>query len=174
MLDAGFKPAELIPYIYLTTDEFEASKIQVIYLGWFLGDWSLVRNASYACAVGLNIREDMPEATGDLFGISNLDEDWHNMNQMIKYLKFGFGKVTEYVNESIRNGEMTRAEAVELVERYDGKCSEKYIRSFCDYIGLKIEEFWVHVHRSTNRKLFNVSPEGVVTRKFAIGVGLST
>ena len=64
--------------------------MQIVYLGWFLGDWSLVNNGLYSCANGLEISEDGAENTGDLRGVSSLDEDWVTLNQMIKYYKFGF------------------------------------------------------------------------------------
>ena len=41
----------------------------------------------------------------------------------------------------IRYGEITRKEAVDLVFKYDGKCSENYIEKFCDYIDISVETF---------------------------------
>lgn len=172
MLEAGFTPQELIPYTYPSVEEFDAAGIQIIYLGWFLGDWSLLRNASYACSTGLHIRPEAPLEQGDLYGISNLDEDWHNMNQMIKYYKFGFGKVTEYVNEELRSGELSREKAIELVKKFDGKCHDRYITSFCDFIDISVDSFWSHVLRSVNRTLFDVTIDGRIQPKFEVGVGL--
>jgi N-acetyl sugar amidotransferase len=172
MLESGFKHNNILPYVYPSTKGFDEFNIQIIFLGWFLGDWSLLQNAAYACPSGLNIRAEKPEDTGDLYGISNLDEDWHNMNQMIKYLKFGFGKVTEYVNEELRAGLLDRLTAIKLVEQYDGLCSEKYIESFCEYINITQQEFWDHVHGAVNRELFKIDSSGVIQRKFKVGVGL--
>lgn len=169
---AGFGGHELLPYIYPSDAEFDAAKLQIIYLGWFLGDWGLVENAMYAGGMGLHLRTEGPSETGDLYGLSNLDEDWHNMNQMVKYLKFGFGKVTDYVNEELRTGVMERETAIRLVEQYDGACSEKYIRSFCDFIDISLQDFWRHVHASTNRELFDIGTDGVIRRKFKVGVGI--
>ena len=47
----------------------------------------------------------------------------------------------DHVCYDIRDGEMTRKEAIEMVFKYDGKCSEKYIKKFCDYINITIEDF---------------------------------
>src|SRR5207248_10405641 len=128
--------------------------LQIVYLGWFLGDWSLVNNASYSCASGLQKRDDHVENTGDLFGVTSLDEDWVTLNQMIKYYKYGFGRVTDYVNEEIRLGRMSRERGSELVEQYDDSCSDEYIKSFCTYIGISYAHFWDQVHSSVNRDLF--------------------
>lgn len=172
MLEAGFEQSKILPYIYPSAEGFDESNIQIIFLGWFLGDWSLLQNAAYACPVGLHIRTETPEKTGDLYGLSNLDEDWHNMNQMIKYLKFGFGKVTEYVNEELRSGELNRSTAIALVEQYDGQCAEKYIDSFCEFIKVTRQEFWSHVHGAMNHDLFEIDSSGAIRRKFKVGVGL--
>lgn len=172
ILKAGCSPQELIPYRYPQSEEFESAKLQIVYLGWFLGDWSLVNNAAYACANGLEIREDTVENTGDLYGVTSLDEDWVTLNQMIKYYKFGFGRVTDYVNEEIRLGRMTREQAIAIVEKYDHACSDEYIESFCDYIDISVDRFWEQVHASLNRDLFTLEADGNISRKFQVGVGL--
>ena len=61
---------------------------------------------------------------------------------MLKYIKFGFGKASEQCSGVIRTGEMTRDEAIELAEKLDGKCADRYIRRFCDFIGISEDEFW--------------------------------
>ena len=110
---------------------------------------------------------------GDHLGIMALDEDWTPMNQMLKYLKFGFGRTTEIVNDEIRNKKLSRKEAIEIVKRYDGKCSEKYIKSFCDFIEIDINEFWKVVEdKCLNNNLFDKLSRGVYEPKFEVGVGL--
>jgi hypothetical protein len=172
MSDAGIEWKELIPYQYPTLNEFNSNSLQIVYLGWFLGDWSLINNGMYACANGLMIREDGVQNTGDLLGITSLDEDWVTLNQMIKYYKFGFGRVTDYVNEEIRLGCITRERGIELVEKYDDSCSDEYIESFCRYIDISVEHFWDKVRASVNLNLFKIESDGTISRKFRVGVGL--
>ena len=47
----------------------------------------------------------------------------------------------------LRDGLLTRDEAIELVKKYDGKCSEVYIEKFCNYIGISQKEFWSVVEK---------------------------
>ena len=173
MYARGYNEAELIAYTYPEVDEFLAADLNIIYLGWFLGDWSLVNNAMYACPVGLQLRSDDVTATGDLFGVTALDEDFTPINQMIKYYKFGFGRTTDYVNEEIRLGRMTRAEGIDLVSRYDDKCSTDYIARYCDYLGIGVDVFWEKVRRNCDRRLFDVAQDGHIARRFEVGVGLA-
>jgi N-acetyl sugar amidotransferase len=172
MLESGFNIRDLHPFMYPSTAEFDAAKLQVVYLGWFLGDWSEINNALYSCANGLEIREDTAINTGDLYGITALDEDWVTLNQMIKYYKFGFGRATDYANEEIRLGRMSREKGIRLVEQYDGACSDEYIGSFCAYIGISMPDFWKQVHASLNRNLFTLEIDGTIRPKYQVGVGL--
>jgi N-acetyl sugar amidotransferase len=172
LIDAGISNKKLIPFILPTEEEFEINNIQIVYLGWFWNDWSLVNNGLYSITHGLNIRDDYVDKTGDVTRVSSLDEDWVTLNQMIKYYKFGFGRVTDYVNETIRHKNMTRVEGIQLVEEYDGSCAPKYIESFCEYIDISVEQFWTHVHTSVNPELFKVERDGTISRRFKVGIGL--
>jgi len=172
MLETEDKINHLLPYSYPSVQEFETADLQIIYLGWFLGDWSLINNGLYSSAYGLEIRTDRVDKTGDIFNVSALDEDWVTLNQMIKYYKFGFGKATEYICEEVRMGRMSRERGIELVELYDGICSDEYIDSFCSYIGISVSQFWNHVHSSLNRDLFTIEADGTIRRKFRVGIGL--
>lgn len=172
MLEKGFSEGELIPYHYPHINEFEAAGIQIIYLGWFLGDWSLVNNARYSCLDGLELRKDSFVNTADLYNVTALDEDWVIINQMVKYYKYGFGRISDYVNEEIRLKRLTRNQGVKLVEEHDGACGAEYVENFCKYIGIGIREFWEHVRFSVNRDLFDIEPDGSIVRRFKVGVGL--
>ena len=79
---------------------------------------------------------------------------------MIKYYKYGFGRVSDYVNEAIRAKTMTRDAGIQLVTQYDSSCDSKYIKAFCNYIGISAEDFWSQVTNSANRDLFHVSNDG--------------
>ena len=83
ILESKITENELYPYQYPSRKEFNDNDLQIVYLGWFLGDWSLINNALYSVTDGLNIREDGVEKTGDLLGVSALDDDWVILNQMI-------------------------------------------------------------------------------------------
>ena len=172
MRDVVKEPKDLIPYSYPSEIEFEKHNIQIVYLGWFLGDWSLANNGSISATYGLNIRTDTPENTGDLLGVTALDDDWVTLNQMIKYYKYGFGRATDYVNEMIRLGDLTREEGIGIVTKYDGRCSSKYIRDFCEYIEISESDFWEKIKSVTNLELFDLHSGNKITPKFVVGQGI--
>ena len=167
--------AKLIPYTYPSKVDFKKNKIQIVYLGWFLKNWSIVDNAKHSSLCGLNLREDAVSKTGDLFGSMALDEEWVVINQMIKYLKFGYGRVTDYLNYEIRKKNISRKEAIKIVEKYDGACDEKYILHFCNYLKISQDEFWQVVSNLVNKKLFtlnNKKDKRKYLPKFRVGEGI--
>lgn len=157
-------------YQYPSPSEIKQAGIQTVYLGWALGDWGLARNGEISASFGLRTRTEPPEVHGDLSSVTSLDEDWVSVNQLIKYLKYGFGRATDYVNEEIRCGRLTRDAAVDLVSRYDGVCAPQLIASFCDYIQILESDFWGVVDRFVNPSLFERVGRGVYRRRFEVGV----
>ncbi|MDC3244159.1 N-acetyl sugar amidotransferase [Amylibacter sp.] len=171
MIQQGFEEKDLIPFRYPSKEDFLKHDIKIVYLGWFLGDWSLLNNGAISALSGLKIRHDRVQDTGDLYGVSALDEPWVTLNQMIKYYKFGFGRASDYINEMIRLELITRCEAIPILEKYDGCCSAEYIRSFCEYIDIPFNYFWEKVISVTDKSLFEIEGHIEIKRKFIIGTG---
>jgi hypothetical protein len=113
--EADIPPHKLLPYTYPAPTEYELNGLQTFFLGWALGDWSEINNGIRAGLTGLKFREESGSLVGDPFGTASLDEDFVVVNQMIKYYKFGFGRMTEYVNEMIRNGQLDREQGIALL-----------------------------------------------------------
>lgn len=101
---------------------------------------------------------------------SALDTDLYVANQMIKYLKFGFGFATDEACYDIREGRLSREDAVWYVKEYDGKCGDKYIKAACDYLSITEKEFWDVVNQYVNRDLFEQNESGQWIPKFEVGV----
>jgi N-acetyl sugar amidotransferase len=147
-------------YFYPSDDEMTYGNLRLVYLGYYIPDWSGVRNAEIAIAHGLRIRTEPPEMIGDINRIGSLDEDFRFVNQFMKYIKFGFGSVTDQVVSKINKGEMTREEGFDLVRRYDGRCDRSYILKFCHFIGITEAEFWQVVERFRGREAWEKGPDG--------------
>ncbi len=172
LLNDEIKNTDILQYNYPSEEDIENANLRIVFLGYFWKDWSLINNGNFSTLRGLEIRNENPNEIGDTFGITALDEDWVNLNQMIKYYKYGFGRMADYVNENIRNGLITREEGIILNEKYDGKCSLEYIKSFCNYLGITLEEFWKQIDKSVNSELFTKKGLGDYLPNFKVGVGL--
>ena len=118
--------------------------IQAIWLQYFSKDWSHHNNAKFAGKYGFKGRSSNfnPFSIGTYFSNSQLDSDLIQVNQLLKSIKFGFGQCLDHTCYDLRDGRITRQEAIDFVHKYDGKCGSKYIKKFCNYIGISIDEFW--------------------------------
>lgn len=133
-----------------------STKTKAVWLQYYDKNWSPNYNAAFAKAYGLKFREDFdPKDIGTYVPYAQLDSDLVQLNQMFKYLKFGFGQCTDYCCYDIREGKLKREDAWELLEKYDGKCAERYIKQFCDYIGINQTEMWETVDKYVNKNLFH-------------------
>lgn len=136
---------DLFWYRYPTDDEMEEANLRIVYLGYFISDFNDHTNAKIAIGHGMKVREGedaLPENIGGIATNIALDDDFVLVNQMLKYMKFGFGKATQEVGVAVRAGFISRDDGMALVRLYDGKCAPKYIDAFCDYIGITKDEFW--------------------------------
>ena len=139
-------------------EAIRAKGIRAIWLQYYTREWSQTGNAEFAVSRGLQGRINDPLLTGRLSPYISVDSDMQILNQMLKYYKLGFGFMTDDTCYHIRDGKLSRDEAIKLVEQYDGKCGQRYIDEFCAYIDITAEEFWQVVDRFVNKKLFQEDP----------------
>lgn len=144
--------------------------IRAIFLQYYSKEWSQVGNAEFAVERGMigRMTEELVDM-GRYRRYTALDSNLVFVNQMIKYLKFGFGYATDEACYDIREGRLTRDEAIWYVEQYDGKCGKQYIEETCEYLSITLEEFWDVVDRYVNRDLFEKNNEGQWVPKFKVG-----
>lgn len=145
---------DLILYKYPEDEELEWAKLRIVYLGYYIKDFTRFKNAEFAVKRGLMVRDDPPEDIGDIYGFGALDEDYVVVNQMLKYLKFGFGQVTDQVAEAVRLKMMTRTEAIKFVKKYDGKCADRFVKRFCKYLGVSEKKFWEVAESYRNKDIW--------------------
>lgn len=169
-VDEDINLNQLYMYQFPDPQELLDKGIKAIYLQYYTREWSQVYNADFSIARGL-----IGRATESLYDLgryrrySSLDSNIHIVNQMLKYYKLGFGFATDEACYDIREGRISREEAIWLVNEYDGKCGEKYIKEFCDYIDITVDEFWKVVDKFVNKELFKKDENGKWIPKFKVG-----
>ncbi len=168
--DEGIDEDRLFFYSMPDIDGMVKKGIRAIFLQYYVKKWSQVYNADFSIARGLTGRTDNLYEIGRYRRYSGLDCDLIIANQMIKYLKFGFGFATDEACYDIREGRLSREDAIWYVNEYDGKCGEKYIKLACDYLSITEDEFWKVVNTYVNRDLFKMDENGQWIPKFKVGV----
>ena len=74
--------------------------------------------------------------------ISNLDDRYENgVHDLLKFIKFGYGRASDHSSKDIRTGYMTRNEGIEMVKKYDHVISSD-LDHWLEYVNMKESEFW--------------------------------
>lgn len=74
--------------------------------------------------------------------MSNLDDRYENgVHDLLKFIKFGYGRTSDHASKDVRMGYMTREEAIEKVRKHDAVVSSD-LQHWLNYVDMKEEEFW--------------------------------
>ncbi len=151
-IDEDLKLSEVVSLIHPTQEEMDAVDYTPIFLGYYL-PWDCERNVEIAKEYNFNVREEGPIM--GLYDYSDLDCKNIVIHHYIKFLKFGFNRVTDNCCNEIRKGRMTKEEAIRLVGERDGALPPReYVLHFCDRTGISEREFWEILEGFRNKDIW--------------------
>jgi N-acetyl sugar amidotransferase len=128
---------DLVPYTYPSDEEIHRVGVTGLFLGYYF-KWDARKQLEVIKKEGFNVREK--RSIGTYTNYENLDCGFVDIHDHLKYLKYGFGRCTDQACIDIRNGRLTRVEAMEMVKKYDHEVEK--VKEFCEFIGITEEEFW--------------------------------
>ena len=74
--------------------------------------------------------------------MSNLDDRYENgIHDLLKFIKFGYGRGSDHASKDIRTGYMDRATGIEMVKKYDHVVSSD-LEFWLNYVDISKKEFW--------------------------------
>lgn len=74
--------------------------------------------------------------------MSNLDDRYENgVHDLLKFIKFGYGRASDHASKDIRSGHMTREQGIEMVRKYDHVVSSD-LYHWLEYVDMTEGEFW--------------------------------
>jgi N-acetyl sugar amidotransferase len=74
--------------------------------------------------------------------VSNLDDRYENgIHDLLKFVKFGYGRASDHASKDIRAGIMSREEGIRMVQKYDHVVSED-LDYWLKYVDLSKKVFW--------------------------------
>ncbi len=162
-LEADVSLEQLLPYCYPRDEDIARANLRMVYLGYFIRDFNDIKNTAFAMSKGLESRTGIDAcaaSTGSINPADAVDDEFVHVNQFFKYLKLGFGKVTQQASVKIRLGAISRDEGIELVKNYDGKCSDKFILKICDYLKISWDEMHRKFDQFRNREIWQFNNHG--------------
>ncbi|MDB4064105.1 N-acetyl sugar amidotransferase, partial [Flavobacteriaceae bacterium] len=150
-----YKKEDFLPYIAPKKEDLVSSGIEVHYLGYYL-KWD-PQECYYYAVENTGFKANPIRTEGTYSKYSSIDDKIDPFHYFTTLIKFGIGRCTYDAAQEVRNGKITRNEAVYLVNKYDEEFPKKYFKDFLKYISISEEEFWKTVdrHRSPHLWEFN-------------------
>ena len=150
----GITERDMLDYMAPTDQELKEAKVTAYFLGWF-EEWDSHRNAIVAREHGM-----IYELPGQMNWWEHENED--NLQVAIHdhamYRKYGYGRLTAQISVDIRDGLISRSEALKIVEERDGLFPHKYlgedIVSICNHMGITVARLLEILDTFTNWELF--------------------
>jgi len=154
--EIGISRPDIQRFIYPFDSELEKVGVRGIYLGNYIRWDSKKQHEKMIEAYGyetarqertFNTYEDV-----DCFHSAGLHD-------YIKFLKYGYGKVTDHASREIRLRRMTREEGIDMVRKY-GEHVPKDVPLFLDWIGMKDGELFRLIDAHRDRRIWQQKGEG--------------
>jgi N-acetyl sugar amidotransferase len=161
----GLTRRDLIALEYPTQEAIAQVGVTGLYLGYYI-PWDGLTNFFISSTYGFEAYPTPTEV--GMLTYENLDNYQTGIHDYFKYLKFGFGRVTDHVCMQIRRERLTRSDAVGMLERLEGRFPWSYLgkplAEILEPIGYTVEEFITLCDRFTNKKIFETNSQGQLVK----------
>ena len=90
---------------------------------------------------------------------SNIDDKYENgVHDLMKYVKFGYGRASDHASKDIRTGYMKRDEGIEMVKKYDHVVSDD-LYEWLSYVNMSESHFWQIADTFRDPRVWNIDEE---------------
>jgi hypothetical protein len=140
MKDYEFKINDFLPYLPPSKKDLNATNIQQRFLGYYI-KWD-PQECFYYASKNTGFKPNTERTEGSYSKYSSIDDKIDPFHYFCTFIKFGIGRATYDSSQEVRNKKIDRAEAIELIKKYDNEFPKKYFNEFLDYINLNEKSFW--------------------------------
>ena len=143
-ISADLTRRELTPYFGPSDAELDAAGTLAVFLGYYF-PWDPETSLAVARAHGFSARAEGPR-TG-YWNYADIDDDFISIHHYLKWYKFGFTRTFDNLSVEIRNGRLTRDEAVDILRRRGDETPHEDIDRFCAFVGITRAHFFEVIER---------------------------
>ncbi|HAN99891.1 MAG TPA: N-acetyl sugar amidotransferase [Planctomycetaceae bacterium] len=138
--DEGLTASDLTWLRFPSDDEIARVGVRGIYIGNFFRWDPNVHAKNMADKFSFEFARQPFERTYRT--MSNLDDMHENgIHDYMKFVKFGYGRASDHSSKDVRDGYLTREQAIEMVRKYDHVKPRRDLERWLDYVGMSEAEF---------------------------------
>jgi len=148
----GVNINDLNPYLPINSEKLLSLGTEVHYLGYYL-KWDPQECFYYATEnTGFKINPERTEGTYSKY--SSIDDRVDPLHYFTTLIKFGIGRTSYDAAQEVRNGKITREEAIALIKRYDSEFPAKYFNEILEYMNITEARFWEVINAARSAHLW--------------------
>ena len=144
MNENDYCDADLLYYEPPPLEELKNAGINGKYYYGYYHKWIPQENFYY-CAENTGFRPNPERTEGTYSKYTSIDDKMDGFHYYLRYIKFGLGRCMDDAAHEIRDGHITREEAIALMEKYEGEFPKKYFTEFLEYLDINEDTFWAIV-----------------------------
>jgi len=139
MVQHGVSLNDIKPYTAPPEEELDKLGMEIHFYGYYK-KW-VPQECFYYCSENTGFKTNPVRSEGTYSKYASLDDQLDGYHYYLAYIKFGLGRATSDSAHEVRDGHLTREEAVQLVKKFDGEFPKKYYQTFLDYCDISDEHF---------------------------------
>jgi N-acetyl sugar amidotransferase len=150
----------MTPYRGASADELATAGVLAIFLGYYF-EWSPQASLKVAEAHGFRPRAE--GAKTGLYDYADIDDDFISVHHWLKWYKFGFTRLFDNLALEIRNGRLTRAQALAILRQRGEETPHDDIAGMCRFLGINGGAFFSIAETFRNRAIWTRRSDGIWT-----------
>ena len=135
----GLTKKDLLPFNSPSPEKIKKNKTEIHFWSYYKY-WDPQENFYYAHQ-NTNFNPNPERNEGTYSKYASLDDRFDGFHYYLAFIKFGIGRATSDSAHEVRDGKITRDEAIALIKKYDGEFPKKYYREFLEYCQISEIEF---------------------------------
>jgi len=150
-ISASLSERELTPYFGPDEDEIADADLMAVFLGYYF-EWDPDTTRSVAAAHGFEARKE--GARTGLYDYADIDDDFISIHHWLKWYKFGMTRTFDNLALEIRNGRMTRDEALAVIRQRGDETPYGDIDKLCRFLGITTDSFFEVCEKFRNHAIW--------------------
>ena len=157
-IDKNLSLADLSTYLWPSEKEKKKIGVKEIFLGYyFKWDPKKIFNISKKFGFKPAIRPK----TG-YYSFADIDDEFFiTVHHWLKWYKYGFTRLWDNLSIEIRNGRLSRKEAIQIIKKTGDQFPIQEIKKFCDYIKISLKKFLIITEKFRNKKIWFKDKNGI-------------
>ena len=144
---------ELTPYYGPDPDALEQSGTLAVFLGYYFA-WDVEMTHQVAKLHGFKSSYDGSKKTG-IYDFADIDDDFISIHHFLKWYKFGFTRSYDNLSLEIRNGRVSRDQAIQTLNEIGEETPKADIQKFCDFVGISEDRFYKICEKFRNLEIWS-------------------